>query len=146
MNANQRGFTLLEVLLVTALISVMAGFSAPVLARLQRSNDLQVAQQSLVQAHRRSQQLSRSSVNDQPWGVKIQTGSVTTFMGTSYGAPRDTTYDEVFEISTTISISGVSETVYDKVSATPSVTGSTSLINDGVTKVTTVNAKGTIEY
>ncbi len=139
----------MEMLLVTVLIGLMAGFSAPVLARLQRSNDLQVAQQSLVQAHRRSQQLSRSSINDQTWGVKIQTGSVTVFMGSVAGssyALRDPAYDEVFVISSAISISGVDETVYNKISAAPSVTGSTTLLNDNVTKVTTVNAKGSVEY
>lgn len=145
MKYSQNGFTILEMLLVVSLIGLLVGVSAPVLSRLQRSNDLVVAQRSLIQAHRRSQQLSRSSVNDQTWGVKIQTGSITTFIGPSY-ALRDNTYDELFEISNTIIISGVNETIYSKTSAAPSVTGSTSLQNDGQTKVTTVNAKGTIDY
>lgn len=145
MKLTQRGFTLLEILLVVALISAMVGITSPVLVRLQRSNDLQVAQQALVQAHRRSQQLARASKNDQTWGVEAQTGSITTFMGTSY-ALRDPSYDEVFSISPSITISGVGETVYSKTFVTPSVTGSTTLTGDGVSRITTINAEGTVEY
>ena len=145
MKHSSRGFTILEMLLAISVIGVLTGFSAPIVARLQRSNDLETAQRSLIQAHRRSQQLARSSINDQTWGVKVQTGLVTTFVGISY-ATRDTTYDEDFQISNAISISGLNETVYNKTTANPSGVGTTTLQNNGQTKVITVNAKGTIDY
>lgn len=145
MKHDARGFTVLEMLLTVGLIGVLTGVSAPVVARLQGSNDLEAAQRALIGAHRRSQQLSRSSINDQTWGIKVQTGSVSTFMGTSY-ATRDTAYDEVFQISNAISISGLNEIIYSKTSAMPSAIGTTTLQNNGQTKAATVNAKGTIDY
>lgn len=71
---------------------------------------------------------------------------MTLFKGASYVA-RDVVYDEVFDVPTSITPSGVSEIVYTKFTGLPSVTGTVTLTsNTNETRSITINAKGTASY
>jgi prepilin-type N-terminal cleavage/methylation domain-containing protein len=143
---SQKGFTLLEVLLSVSLISVIAGVSIPIYQSFQVRNDLDIATTSTVQILRRAQVLSQASDGDISWGWQIQSGSMTLFKGVSYVA-RDVAYDEVFDVPTSITPSGVSEIVYTKFTGLPSVTGTVTLTsNTNETRSITINAKGTASY
>lgn len=141
-----KGFTLLEVLLSIALVAVLAGMSIPIYQSFQNKNDLDIAAAAAVQSLRRAQVLARAVDGDTSWGVRLQSGSVVLFKGTSW-AGRDSNYDEVFEISSSLALSGLSEIVFSKFSGTPQVTGNitlTSVNNDA--RTITINSKGTIGY
>lgn len=140
------GFTLVEVLLSIAVIAVLAGISAPVFMRLATKNDLDTAVVTLAQLWRRGQELSMANDGDILWGVKVQSGSITLFKGTSFVA-RDTTYDEIFSLPSTISVSGaVAEVTFSKLTGTPSATGTISLTSFGDTTTLSINSKGTVSY
>lgn len=142
---SQQGFTLLEVILSLAIVAILTGASLPVYRTLMTKNDLDVATVTVAQSLRRAQTLSVAVDGDTNWGVKIQSGSITLFKGTSY-ALRDSTYDETFAIPGTITTGGVSETIYSKLFGAPQTTGTVTLTTDNDSSSITLNSKGMVSY
>jgi len=143
---NQSGFTLSEILLSIALIGVIASISTPVYQAFQIRNDLDIAATSLVQTIRRAQLLSQAVDGDAPWGISVQLGSLVLFKGASYTA-RDSNFDEVFGVPTSITPSGTLEIVFAKFTGLPQTTGTITLTsNTNETRAITINAKGMVSY
>ena len=143
---SPKGFTLLEVLLSIGLITVLAGLSLPVYQALQNRNDLDIATVTVAQTLRRAQLLSQAVDGDTNCGIKLQSGSVTLFKGTSYAA-RDASFDEVFDVPTSITQSGVGEVVFAKFTGMPQTTGTITLTSStNEVRNLILNAKGTITY
>ncbi|CAN5231498.1 hypothetical protein BH09PAT2_BH09PAT2_11530 [soil metagenome] len=145
MTNSTRGFSLIEVLLSIALISILAGIGIPVFRGLQTKNDLDVATTTVAQTLRRAQTLSQAVDGDTSWGVKIQTGSITLFKGTSYAA-RDQTVDELFTISSTIVPSGITEIIFTKFTGAIASSSTTTLSNDTDSRIITTNSKGMVSF
>lgn len=145
-NNKHRGFTLIEVLLSIAVIGLIAGIGTPVYQAFQVRNDLDIATVSIVQSVRRAQALAIAVDGDTSWGMRVQSGSIIVFKGASYVA-RDANFDEVFQVPTNISPSGVQEIVFTKFTGLPQVTGTTTLTsNANETRVITINTKGMVSY
>lgn len=144
---SARGFTLIEVLLSVAIISLITGMSLPVLASFNDRNDLDLTAQGIVSQLRRAQTYARAVNGDSQWGVYAQNGSAVLFKGSSYAA-RDTSYDEPTTISPTVTVTGLSEFLFAKLDGTPSTTGSVTLTNTNTneTRTITINAKGMVSY
>ena len=142
-----QGFTLVEMLLSVAIISLIAGMSLPILASFNERNDLATITQSIVGQLRRAQTYARGVSGDSQWGIQAQNGSVILFKGASY-AVRDTEYDETTIIPSTISVTGLSTVIFSKGDATPSQSGSITLsnTNNNETRTITINAKGMVSY
>lgn len=139
------GFTLLEVLLSTTIISMLVGLSVPVYETFVRNNDMDLATQNLVLTLRRAESYARSVKNDDTWGVEVQATTVTLFRGTNF-AGRDTNYDESFSFPGTVTPSGLSEVQFAKFTAQPNTTGTITLTSTTTsTRTVTINAKGTID-
>lgn len=140
------GFTLIELLLSISVIMIIASMSAPVYQSFQVRNDLDIAAVTIAQSLRRAEVLATAVDGDISWGVKIQSGNISVFKGTSYVA-RDTTFDEVFDVPTSITPSGVSEIVFAKFTGLPQTTGIVTLTsNANETRTITTNAKGMVNY
>ena len=144
---DEKGFTLLEVLLSVIILSVMAGLSLPVMASFNGRNDLDVTTQSIAMQLRRAGTYSRGANSDSQWGVHAQSGSVTLFRGAAY-ASRDTGYDETTPIPSSFTVSGTSDVVFSKVDGSPSSSGSITLTNtnSNEARTITINAKGMVSY
>lgn len=143
---QSRGFTLIELMLSIAVIAIITGMSAPVYQSFQVRNDLDIAAVTATQYLRRATVLSQAVDGNINWGVKVQSGDITIFKGTSY-ASRDSTYDEVSEVPTSITPSGVSEVVFTKLTGLPETTGTiTFTSNANETRIITLNAKGSVDY
>lgn len=141
-----KGFTLLEVMLVSATIAVLAAIAIPVYSTLQVKNDLDVAANTTLQTLRRAQVLSQAVDGDTTWGAKIQSSTITLFKGASY-ALRDTTYDEDYSLSGTVTPSGISEVVFSKFLGNPTTTGTVTLTstNSDIQNIT-IGSKGQLDY
>ena len=140
------GFTMIELLLSISIIAIIAGMSAPIYQAFQVRNDLDIATVSIVQSLRRAQILSEAVDGDSSWGVKVQSGSIILFKGVNY-ATRDINFDEKFDVSASITPSGVSEVAFTKFTGIPQVTGNiilTSYTNE--TRTITINTKGMVSY
>ncbi len=142
---TNHGFTLLELLLSVAIISLLAGLSLPVYRTLLTKNDLDIAAVSIAQSLRRAQILSQSVDGDTSWGVKAQSGNITLFKGSSFTA-RDTNVDETFDMPTTIGVSGTTEIVFAKFTGLPQTTGTINISTESDTRSVSINEKGTVSY
>ena len=143
------GFTLIEVLLSVAIIALITGMSLPILASFNDRNDLDLTTQSIVSQLRRAQTYARGINGNSQWGVYTQDGSSTLFKGSSYlDLARDTSYDEPTTISPAITVTGLSEFLFDKLDGAPNTTGSLTLTNTNTneTRTITINAKGMVSY
>lgn len=141
-----RGYTLIEAILSIAFIGILSGIGVPLSQSFLERNDLNTALTTLVQTMRRGETLARTGTKDSVWGVSIAPGAITLFKGDTF-ATRDADMDEVYTISEKISIRGITEYTFTKVTGYPSETGTTTLSSHrDEEKTVTVNAKGTINY
>lgn len=143
---NQRGFTLLEVLLSVAIMGLLTGLSLPVYQSFANKNNLDITSQQMVAMLRRAQSYARANKNDSVWGVEVQSTSATLFQGTSF-ASRVQSYDETLALPATVTPSGITEVQFSKLTAAPNTTGTVTLTQNANTiRTITVNAKGMVEY
>ena len=145
MTTTRNGFTLIEILLSLSILAIFISVGIPIYQSLQNTNDLDVAENIALQSFRRAQSLSRAVDSDSTWGTKIQNGSVTIFKGASFSA-RATDFDEVFEISTLIIPTGVTEIVYSKFDGFPNTTGTLTLTSNNEVRTIVINQNGTLSY
>lgn len=143
---NSSGVTLLEVLLVLALGALIAGIGTPVYQSFQNRNNLDIAASLFVASVRRAHALSQAISDDSSWGVYVESGGGTLFRGNSY-ASRISGFDEFFEIPLTITPSGLSEIVFDKLTGEPQAVGTLTLTSSSnETRIITINAKGMVDF
>ena len=121
-----KGFTLLEILLVVALMGVVAGIGAPLYQSFQERNDLSLASQTLVHTLYQAQVYARAPKGYDSWGVHIATSTITLFSGNSYDT-RDTDLDEVTYIGSQIQVGGTTEHLFTTFTGLPSTAGTTTL-------------------
>jgi len=145
---NQRGFTLIEMLLTVGILAALASLSLPIYSSFASRNDLDLDTQTLASMIRRAETYSRTMNGDSNWGVKVQAGSAVLFKGASY-ATRDSTVDETDTITNTVTVGGsISEVVFTKLTGAPSTTGTITLTHTATNDVRTItlNAKGMVDY
>jgi prepilin-type N-terminal cleavage/methylation domain-containing protein len=145
---DERGFTLLEMLLSVGLIAALAGMSLPIFASFNNRNDLDIETQSVAGMLRRAETYARTMNGDSSWGVKVQSGSAVLFKGATY-ATRDTTADETDAIPATVAVGGTAtEVVFAKFTAAPNTSGTITLTHTAINDVRTItlNAKGMVDY
>lgn len=143
---ENKGFTLLEVLLSVTTIALIAGIGIPFYQSFQNRNELDIAGATFGQSLRRAQVLSQAVDGDISWGVSALNGNIILFKGNSYSA-RDISFDEVFDLPPSITLSGTSEIVFTKFNGTPQTTGTLTLTSaNNETRTITINAKGSISY
>lgn len=144
--SSKTGFTLLELLLSIAIFAIVIGFTAPLFYSFQVRNDLDLTISTTAQYLRRAQLLSQAGKRDDSWGVIVKEEEIVLFKGESY-AGRESGLDETFLLSRTVTPSGVSEVVFEKLTGEPQNTGDiifSSSINE--TRIIKINEKGIIDY
>ncbi|MDP3973697.1 MAG: prepilin-type N-terminal cleavage/methylation domain-containing protein [Candidatus Daviesbacteria bacterium] len=140
-----KGFTLLELLLSVAIISLLAGLSLPIYRTLLSKNDLDIAATVTASSLKRAQILSQGVDGDITWGMKAQNNSIVIFKGVSFAA-RDINFDETFDVPSNISVGGTTEIVFAKLTGLPQTTGTVSLSSESDSRSVTINEKGMVEY
>ncbi len=141
-----RGFTLPEMLLSVALLTIIGGMIIPSYHTFLVRNDLDIATITLAQNLRQAQSLSRSADGDMTWGVYVGVGSILVYKGVSYIA-RDSTFDQNTQIPKSIVPTGLNEINFSKVMGLPNATGTFTLTSQANEKRTiTINEKGMVDY
>jgi len=143
---NSHGFTLVELLLSIAIMTILTGLSLPVYESFTKRNDLDLMTQNVASAMRRAEVYARGAKNDSTWGVQLQASRATLFKGSTYST-RDTTFDETIELPESVSLSGDTEVIFSKLTGAPDAVTTVSLsstTND--IRTITVNGNGMVAY
>lgn len=140
----RNGFTLIEVLLVLALVSGLASLSLPIGLTFYRNQIVDETGRDVASVLHRARSQAMSQKNDSPFGVELLSGSYVLFQGTSY-ALRSALNDEIFSLPTGLSVSGLAEIVYSKPGGTTTVSGIITLSSVSTSTTITVNQQGLIE-
>lgn len=141
----QRGFTLLELIVVMAIVVVLAVVSVPLLNRLQTANVLAVQKDQMLLVLRRAQTQSFSGLNNASHGVAFTMNTYTLYEGDDY-ANRLSSNDEVFDTLDNISVSGLTDITFNQKTGTPVLGGTITLTNtiDNQVLTITINDEGAI--
>lgn len=143
---TKRGFTLIEAIVVIALISLLAGLSIPFYADILSRNEIFVSTDATIRTLRRAQLLSKAITNDSGWSVKLNPGQIRLYQGADYNT-RNTQYDEDIDLNDSVSFSGNTDIKFNKFTGLPNVTGITTITGpDGSTRNLTINAFGLVDY
>jgi len=141
-----KGFTSIELMLTIAIIAIIASFSLPVSISFMNKNNLDIAANSFSQDMHQAQTYAKAMKNDSQWGVKVNTGEVVLFKGSTYTG-RDTAYDEIISISSSIIPGGTTEYVFNKFTGDlPSGYSMTLTSVDNDIKTIDVNRKGMVQF
>ena len=145
-NRNRSGFTIIELLLVIAIMTVTLSIMIPVSTDYQKRNDLDLAQTTFAQSVRRAQQLSMASDGDSQWGVATDSinGNIVVYKGATF-IGRDTSFDENYDLSKAITVSGQSEYDFTKLLGS-TTSGTVTFTNGNYVKNVSVNVKGIVNY
>ncbi len=143
---TKSSFTLIELLLSVALITIIASFSSSILFRFLANDYLYDTENILIMSLKRAQIFSQANLADSNFGVKLQNGDITIFKGDSY-AMRDTAYDEIYDAVNSINMSGLTEIIFSKFTGYPTSSGTIVLTtNTGDSKTVSINSKGMVDY
>ena len=135
------GFTLIEMLLVMALMGIILALTTPIYSLFQTKNDLDLATELIKTTLYRAQILSRNMTEDDTWGVYIQNEDIILFKGISYSL-SDPNFDEITKMSTRVVTSGTTEIIFNKLTGEPQNIANIELSIDNETKTITINEKG----
>ena len=120
---KKKAFTILEILVVMALMVTLFGISLPVYQSLMFGTEVESASKIAASSIRTAQSQSMAQLYDSGYGVEITSTSIVIFKGNDY-VNRDKTADVTYTIPTGVSISGLTEIIFEKNSGKPDRTGS----------------------
>ena len=110
---SRLGFTLIEVLLVVAIITLSAAITIPVGAAYLSRSDLSNTTSSVVQSLRQAQSYAFYSNQDDNWGVRVESGTITIYKGADY-ATRDSSFDTTIPFRSSVVVSGDQEVLFTR--------------------------------
>lgn len=141
---NNKGFTLIEILLSLALLAIISAFSWPFFSSLQ-SNNLEAEAKRTTSYLRQAATLSRAGIQDETWGVLVDNNGLTLFAGDSY-ANRLTEFDQTSSFTNGVSSPGSQEIIFSKYQGVPNYTGQIVLISGDRSRLISINSLGVIYY
>ena len=139
------GFTLVEILVVIAIIGLLVSISTVGFSTFRSHENLKIGQSGVLEGVRRAQSSARDGKGDSAWGVNLTNNSITVFKGISYSG-RDTAFDQPLSMPGGVVLSGITEIVFSKLTGNTSNTGTITLTNKYGTSNIEINAKGTLSY
>ena len=130
---HKKAFTLIETLIILAIIAVMAVLSIPFYQSFQIRTQLDDRSEEIIQTLRKAQSKAMAVENDKVFGVHFENNKFVLFKDTYNPDDPD---NETFDLPTTLSISvnlsgGDSKVVFDKLRGTT--------LNDGTIIISSVN-------
>lgn len=114
---HQSGVSLIEVLIVVAIICVVGASTTPFLSNFLLRNNTEVSIDKIIGTLRKAQQYSLDGKSDASWGSCYISNTVRLFRGGTCAAP---TFSEDFSIPSTVSITGFSPVTFSTLRGEPS--------------------------
>ncbi len=148
---TKKGFTLLEMLIVLAIITIIAGISMQVFQSLYQDSALRAGGSEVYGALVSARSDTLAAQNDTVYGVRVSSSTVTRFIGASYtpGSATNKVYTFEGEVFATSSlITSGTNIIFERLTGEPSATGTIYIRDTNGTGTTTIviHASGLIEY
>ncbi|MFH1632230.1 MAG: prepilin-type N-terminal cleavage/methylation domain-containing protein [bacterium] len=142
---QNRGFTLVEVLVVVAILALIVFIATGLGANTLTKNQIGIETDQMISLLRRAQARSVSGYQDDVWGVHLTSTDYTLFKSNDY-ATRDTSFDEVYNLPSSLSASGLTDVVFEIRTGETTDTGTITLTlsASGETSTLTINSNGRI--
>ena len=136
---SDRGFTLIEITLVIALIIIIFGFGLTVSFDSYRKDYLKAERDTLISVLQKARNESINNLNNTPHGFYFDGTDYILFEGSSYTDPlRDTSKDLKIVKNPSITIGGLTEVVFEQLDGNANPVGDITL-NDGINPVISIN-------
>lgn len=141
-----KAFTLLELLLTIALISILFLLSAPIIQVATGNNEFEENILMLIRSVRTAQTNAFTSKEDSSWSIRFSgNGELIIFKGDEFSS-RDQNFDIEYNLAQGIQISGTSEIIFQKNSPMPNNGGTITLTYSNLQKEIQINQYGAIIY
>ncbi len=142
---SRSAFTLLEILLSIAIITILAGFVIPIEYRVLTRHQLSEAVAKVVSALHTAELRAKAGEAGTAWGVSLGTGSVTIYSGDSF-VSRNTTADEIIDLPVGVGITAplATDIHFQKISGIPVRDITITITNDTNSKILHVNTEGSV--
>jgi len=152
LKGNNSGFTFVEVVLVIAIFGILLGLSAMYYNSTQVRTDIHTQAANIVHYLRLSQSNAASGLNNQDHGIHFESGSYTTFKGSSYVQNDPNNF--VMDLPTTMILNNInlngggSNIIFIKSTGETANYGTISLTSAQINKTIpiTITEVGTINY
>lgn len=139
--SGQSGLTLVELLLVMALIAIIAAAVGPFGSRTFVAQQQAATVQMLRSSLSKAQAQATGVRNNTTWGVCFTGGMIRLYSG-SCGSPS---FSEDYTVPDSITITGLSDVTFDAVRGTPSADLSVSVASSLAAATVTLHHTGMIE-
>lgn len=145
MKNNKKAFTLIEILLFIGLSVIFVGLIVSVDSGFLTRNKVALDTDSVAQSLRKAYIYSRNSYHGDGWGVRILDKSVVLYKGNSY-ENRDQSFDEVLELSSLTTFSGILDVSFEAKTGFPTQIGNVNVSDDtGRSKTIEINKLGLVD-
>jgi len=141
---NNTGFTLIELLLVISAMSIVSVLSISFYSRFLLQNAVSNTQDQIVGQLRKAQIYAMMGKQNSGWGVNYASNTLTLFKGSTF-ATRTAAFDEIFMINPNVTITGLTEVDFARITGIPGTTASITISsNNNNSKTVTVSAQGMV--
>lgn len=111
-----KGYTLVELILVIAIMGILFAAASPFLSRFILQNNIEIAESNVIGSVRKAQEYSMDGRDDSVWGMCLSDGDVRIFTGTC----ASPTFSEDLSISDSVTVAGLNEIIFSKLRGEPS--------------------------
>ena len=142
---DAHGFTLIEVIVVVAIVGIIAALIPFLNFGVYGRNSFDADRDILVSIMQRARARAINNIEESRHGVYVAPGAWTLFQGDSF-ASRDISEVEVIQTNPRLSYSGLTEVVFDELTARTNTPGNIT-ITDGIrTETISINYEGGISW
>lgn len=132
----RRGFTLIEILVVIAIMSVLAAVSFPFYARFVTQNNVSSTANGLVGSLQKAQLYAMSGKNNSSWGVRYADSKIVLFQESS-----NTVFDS-YNVAGSIQVTGLNQVIFSRPTGLPTSPGTYVVSSNNQTKSVMLNSEG----
>ncbi len=141
---SQNGVTFIELILVVAIILTIGIMSTAFYSRFLTQNSVDnVTDQFAGQLRKAQIYTMMGKQSGGVWGVNYSSNRITLFQGNSY-ATRNTALDETFTVNANITVSGITDVTFARLTGIPSSSPTITVAGNNSQNILTVNSMGVV--
>ena len=143
----KKGITIIELLVVLAVLGVMVSIALPQFSKMRENQVLKSGVQDILSSLDKARSQTLASLNSSEYGVHFEADKIIIFKGTDFST-RDTAKDETINIITPAVLSSGTLTLpaniyFNRLSGSPSTTGTVTISTSSYSKTITISTTGT---